>query len=1187
MTDSQSPESSLPDGCEPTVARVKRSKSSLGRLPDKPAPDGCAPPSGTDGRYPFAELIPYIPNLTPIPGTDGALNKAALTVSSLGVVYILYAWVAQAEGDYVWVTLNGNEEAHYTVSKEDADIGKDVLLRIDSVRFIDQANNKLQAFVRRLSGTTDETRELSIWVDAKEPAGLDPQVSTPTINENMGVIRFVDPSIEAFGIVSQAAAQLGVEILIDKYPLNPLVDQVYHRKEGDVIYVSIGGTIVTHTVSSFEASGTTPIAITIYYGTWQQVTPGVNILEWYARDKAGNQSIGFSVPRLIQNNAGGGSNPYLIEGHVAESDYDDELNEEFINVDAQTKDLNFEVPIRSHGWLANDKLLVTYTGLTSTGDTLPHTESYTVLQPTLIRVNIPLPLDFVQKLAGGRLLAAYKRIRAGTTDTPSQAVIYGMRGTPVDNRRLPPVVHGTAGGVLPVDTNPVEITVRGFGQVPGTKIDLIIEGKSLVGVPVYLRYTEIAGAGDTDFFLDYWPFSELEGSSFEAFYIVDNDAARPSQSVIVRVGSIQILLPAPRSQEAPPPDHVFDELVSKGNLRALVDPHSAIALNDEVRVVATGSKPGGSTTTEWLKVTSVWFGTVLPFTIGRTIVLNNKNGTMTLHWEVRTQPTDIPLKSLPLIVNVGAMLQLNKYPTLLESTPLSPGVVQLDPNDVLPPRPRVLTFRVEYDMQPQDLVTLVIRGKPGLGAPNIPSKPGIPDTGHTYITFTWNSSLVAAYLGGSFTAYFEVLRNGQTLESPPLTVNVLALSDQTLDVVSVPEEKDGVIDASQPANVRIDEWPFFNQQQAVFIRLRSSSDLFLRQGIKVSAAEFTAKRTLDLIPEAYRQNLPQGSVLTVEASISMDELGLESSAIKLKPVKYVVDRQPVISKHIPVGAGPHQIVITQNSVTAFVFNAGSSTISVIDINTAAVVTTIALSYSTGIALSNDGRKLIVSRSSPYPIYYYDAATFGSLGNSPVNYYYAQNITATNGTLTAAYAIGYQFYTSVIYYLLKVNTSSHASLSYLSSYSNAGRLYTSPENVLYINSGTSGIRRLDTASDTYITEAPFRNPVNDIAFSNKSEKAFFAAGASVGMFNRLLNNMTHLKSGFTNAVGVATHPSQEQLYVTDFATDTVRVLDASTNELKDVATLRGFNGPRELKVTPNGQHLLVSSEKANVVTLVDL
>lgn len=148
-----------------TVPRKKPNKTPVGRLPDRRPTGGCPP--GTQ-RLPstqlrFADLTPYIPNLTPIPGTDGALNKAALTVSALGVIYILYAWFEQAENDFVTVKLNGEIVAHYTVTDDDAKIGKDITLRIASARFIDQANNTLQGFVKRLSGVTDETKVLSIW----------------------------------------------------------------------------------------------------------------------------------------------------------------------------------------------------------------------------------------------------------------------------------------------------------------------------------------------------------------------------------------------------------------------------------------------------------------------------------------------------------------------------------------------------------------------------------------------------------------------------------------------------------------------------------------------------------------------------------------------------------------------------------------------------------------------------------------------------------------------------------------------------------------------------------------------------------------------------------------------------------------------------------------------------------------
>lgn len=889
----------LPRGCVPTVQRRRPSKKPGGRLPDRPDFGGCPPgfhrPPST--RLPFADLYPYIPNLTPIPGTDGALNKAALTVSALGVIYTLEAWYGQAENDFVWVELNGLPVANYTVSDTDAAIGKDVTLNIESIRFIDQAYNKLQGFVRRLSGTTDETELLNVWVDQKEPGGLDPQASTPTINENLARVRFEDPTIEAFGIITQAAAQLGIKVIIDVYPVNPLVDQVYHRKEGDVIFISIGGVIATHKVTSFEASGNASIVITINYGTWLLVTPGVNILEWFVRDKAGNQSIGFSIPRLIQNNVGGGTGPWLPEGFVVESDYDAGSDEDFIDTDSQSSDLNFEILIRNYGWLLNDQVLVTYLGLTATGETRKHTETVNVLQPNALRIYVPLPLTFAKKLAGGRLLITYERLRPGEANTPSNAVVYSMRGTPVDNSRPAPIVNGLAGGVLPVDTDPVHITVPFFEQDPNAKVDLIIEGKALDGTPVYAKYTEIAGTGAIDYFLDYASvFAALEGSSFKAYYVVNNDITRPSNSVTIQVGDISVTPPPPTSAEAPPPDHVFDELVSKGNLKALVHPHSSIALNDEVRVVATGSKPGGSITTAWLKVTSTWFGSPLPFTIARTIVLANKEGTMTLHWEVRTLPTDTPLKSLPLIVNVGAKLQLTECPSLLEGTYVAPCVTQVNPLNVWTPSPHIVTFRVKYLMKPTDLVKLVVQNKSGVGKPDIPAKPGTPDAGHDYITFAWSSDFVAAYLGESFTAHFEVQRNGDTIKSPELTVNVDALSGQTLDLVSVPEAAAGVITASGTNNVRVLAWPFFKAGQPVFVDiLHTSGDQIVRNGVVVSAAEYTAKQTQDLIPKAYLTALPNGTSVTVQAKVSMDESGNPDSAIELKPKNYTLSVTPAFT----------------------------------------------------------------------------------------------------------------------------------------------------------------------------------------------------------------------------------------------------------------------------------------------------
>lgn len=1186
----------------PVVPRKKRNKHTLsGRLPDTPVfPRGThglhkCPPCNPGTRVPFADLRLHIYNLTPIPGTDGALNEAALTVSSLGVLITLLAWLDQAEGDHVTLMLNGFPATYYTVTEDDALIGKHVTLAIESDKFRDQANNTVQAVVVPLDGDPVSTAVFTLWVDRKLPVGVDPIVSTPTVNENMQGITFVDPFIEASGRITETAAQLGVQILIGNYPVNSAVSPVHHRKEGDVIWISIGGVLIFHIVTNFEASGTAPIIIIVSHGTWLLVPPGMNIIEWFVRDKAGNQSPGFSPPRLIQNNTGGGTEPLLQQGHVLESMYDPDLDQDYINGDELSEHLKFEVLIKNHGWLARDKILVTYLGLTMTGGSESHTETYEVLQPNQSRAYIPLSLDFVKKLAGGRLLVSYERIRAGQPNTPSHAVMYFVRGEPVDNRLPAPVIHDLKDGALPIDTDPVHITVLSSGVSPGDKVDLIIEGKTLSGKNVYAQYTEIGGDADIDLYLNYTPFEELEGATATAYYLINNDASAPSKSVTFPVGNISVGLSPPRSPQAAPPGHVFDELVSKGNLSALVDPNSAIALNDQVRMVATGSKPGGSTTTAWLNVSAVWFGSVLTFTIPRTIVLANRDGTMSLHWEVRTPPSDVSLKSMPLVVKVGAQLQLTECPSLLEATLVSPCRRQLDPLNVWTPQPRILTFRVQYAMLPGDLVTIKVLGKPGLGMPAIPGKPGIPDAGEPFISFPYSSNLIAAYLGESFIVYFEVLRDITTIQSPYLTVDVESLSESTLDLVSIPEALDGEVDSSKPAHGVLEAWPFLNRNQDVFIDLISSKLHSLRMGTKVSAAEFTNKRTQDLIPVSYLNGLNNGDELTIEAAVSFDESGSRTTAISLKPASYIVRHKAAIVKTILVGTNPFDIGITPDGKKLFVGCSSSQDVHVIDAALQKVVATISVAVIQGMEISRDGTRLLTSRagSATSAHYVYSTASYAYLGHMSSNYW-TQDVTVNGDDSKAYYAeYSYQgggYVYSIGIYQTPANTFYNRVSMPISIYPRA--IKPSPDSsialVLHSYSTYLTVFRLNLRTDKFLSNSPtFGSLVTDVAFESNGSRAFCATATQVTGFDYVNNVITGTLSGFTSATKITCHPYLDRAYVSDSPINTVVVLDTRGDIPVVVDRLTGFNSPSSLVVSPDGQFLYVNNVGAGSVSIVKL
>jgi len=126
----------------------------------------------------------------------------------------------------------------------------------------------------------------------------------------MAAVKFADPQIEAFGVITKENAIAGVEILIEDYPLNPAVPTKHHRKEGDVIFVSIGGLLIKHTVTNFEASATLPISVWAYFGTWEALPDSEYIVEWYVLDKVGNHSQASRLAGSLKCNWGVAANQY-------------------------------------------------------------------------------------------------------------------------------------------------------------------------------------------------------------------------------------------------------------------------------------------------------------------------------------------------------------------------------------------------------------------------------------------------------------------------------------------------------------------------------------------------------------------------------------------------------------------------------------------------------------------------------------------------------------------------------------------------------------------------------------------------------------------------------------------------------------------------------------------------------------
>lgn len=1156
-------------------------------------PNELFPDDATSGIRPFSDLVVLFPTETkPVSGHDAAFNAAALTVNTNGVICLLPGYLNKAEHDFIWIEINGVRGPIHTVTQEEIDLDQLTLLFMDAGRFIDQANNTVQVFVEHLSGTTDSTRQFNYLADREPPVGRDPIVSTP-YNDNMSPVRFTNPQIEDFRVITDADISAGVKIQIGNYPLDRAEPQVHHRKEDDVIHLSIGGVIIKHTVTSFEASGNNPITITAYFGTWNQLPNGAHLVEWFVVDKAGNKSPGFSPSRMIELRVGSGVEPLLSPVHVTESDYDPESEQDFINVPDLDGDATIELPIRGQGYSVNDKVILTVSGLSADGVRTEITLEYDVQSINVIRALIPLPLSFLRPLAGGRILITYKRVRPGTPDRHSEGALYNIFGDPVSQRLPPPEVQDLVNGALPEDTNPVRIVVpHYFGQNPNDRVDLIVLGHSANGTSTYAEYTEMAGNGDVEFLLDNAFFTALSGGYFEAHYLINRGNPRPaSEKASVPVGDALEDLPAPTTLQAVAPDFTFNPLIHKANLNVRVRPHPAIVAGTELRLIFVGSAPGGSFTSPWFAVDINWEDAEIPFTVPRNIVLNNDDGTARLYYELK--PISGPNRfSLDLLIKIGTPRTL-LLPQVVPTTFISDTRVELNPTHVIAPQPQTIEIRVISDKLPRDAdIKVNIKGKSGIGNPNIPAKPAVPEAGENYTRFELSSDFVAAYLDGEFTVSYQLIESSGTTISGDLTVEVLALPSSLLDLVTIPEASGGTINTAVANNVRIDKWPFFRAGQPVWIQLLSTTNRDLRLAVGVTSAEFNAGRTLDLIPASYLSGLENNSEVAVKAWVSLDGSNSLETAKYFKVPTYVTRKgSGEIIRHITVGNGPNQIAISRDGNTVCVLNARAYSVSVINFASGAI-RTLAYNYVYRLALHPTEPRLFLSANTGLGANY--QAPVLNLSTFTFSYPFAFSY-------SAAYAIGINPTGSRMFIGLLASGSSLAfsvfdttSGQYVTNFGGTAgprSIVTNPQGTAIFTTGYNTERyTLSSGVRTHtVVNGAVAQELAHTGFDAPLERLYVSVSGlnKLDIYNTENDSLTFIKSltGLSDPRGIAFHPTRPLAYVSELAGNRVRVIDMNSETL--IGTINGFDQPNGLACTPDGQYLLVCNSGNTTVAVVSI
>ncbi|WP_443697060.1 YncE family protein [Pseudomonas sp.] len=1172
------------------------------REPDEPQPEGFTLPQ-VDGavltpqsfrQTRFADLPLYLPTLSnPVVSFDGGLNWAALEVSDKGVACILFSYLNQAENDFIELKLNDDRVGFHTVTEDEALKGTQIVLYAPSERFIREAGNTLQAFVTPLGGNGQQTKRFNIKVDIEHPGGRDPIANTGQ-NENLPKPIFPDDVIQ-FGVDSDTAGK-GVPVIIDYYPVDRGLPVVNHRKVRDRIRLSIGGVVVEHSVSEFEAAGTAPITIWVYASTWATVGSGVHTCEYNVIDEVGNASLGFSPDQELEVRLDNGTQPLLREAYIDESEQDADGNDQ-LDADAlDGKPATIIVAVRNEGYLAGDTIRVRVNGLTADGVRIITFYDFPVVSPTILTAKIPWPFADILPLVKGRIQLTYQRIRTGVLPQNSESAKLNIIGNPVETGLAAPIVDAAIGGTLPDPTvNPFEVLIKPYpGQLSNDRVTLVLEGTFANGKPYYAEYSDMAGTGDIYFDLPNGPsgpIAQLDGGSLVLYYRVNNRP--PSRRLALSIGETQASLLAPTTRQAVPPDHVFNPLVSKANLNVTVHHHVSFVLNAVVTLHFEGSKAGGSNPPIAFPIDPNWLGTDLPFTIPRNIVLNNLNGSARLYYTVDAPGQPRQLISHDLVITVGGALELPE-PVVLEATPIKPpSLASINPQHVLPPRPAIVTVRVTYAMLASDNVKVHIIGANGfgIGTPNIPMKPGIPDAGTDYITFTTTNVFVGANLGRTCRVFFEVTRDGATTPSRELTLEVENLSEQDFDLVSIPEASGGVINTAVANNVRIDKWPFCRVGQPVWIKLLSTTNRDLRLAVGVTSAEFNAGRTLDLIPAGYLSSLDNNSKVEVVAWVSMDESGSLETAQYFKVATYVTRKgSGEIIRHITVGNGPTQIVISRDGTTACVVNNNVSGVSVINLATNAVRT---LAYNFNLyklALHPTDPRLFLSG------YNYSSPNYQTpvLNLSTFTFSYPFAL----GT-TSAYAICLNPSGSRMFVGIRSGNNSIYSYdttngSYIGAYAGT----SGPEGVTTNPQGTAvfitgqNTDRFTLSSRVRTHSIPNSGLARELAhtgFDAPFERLYVSVSAlnKLDIYNTENDGLTFVKSltGLSDPRGIAFHPTRPLAYVAELAGNRVRVIDMNSETL--IGTINGFDQPNGLACTPDGQYLLVCNSGNTTVAKVSI
>ncbi|WP_454846381.1 hypothetical protein [Pseudomonas farris] len=863
-----------------------------------------------------------IPGRTKVPVSTNpdvwGLNIAAVldNFPRHGLQCLAGPWGTMGVGDRLVIFRgSGNQVLQDTVDENE--VGKELTMFVES-RHLGEGPHDISYTVTRLGQTPEPSEVMKVLVKLTRPGGHDD-------NDEAGhskLIMTIPPGIIAGGIDQDNVAN-GVDITIERYP---------GIAAGDVIRLSWGGvSVFSPPLTQDQADGKTPIIIHVNEAT---------IREAGDSDENG-LAVVFEVYDLVDNRSEDWSAAQRVVVTIDQQRPLAPLLKEALNNVLDVDKLGNAngtaqiIAMDSKFFARGDSIFVRLRGTPVEGAPIDEELPGKLLESVPSIPEIAIPNALLRRLAKTQMVLSYRIQKAdGSAGFLSKGQFISVIGEV--QRLKPPIAEDARQGALDPDLPRTRIEIpfdSSFeaGQViklfwlgtlpdhtpylPDLPLRPITQGDIDAKLPLYMT-------------VDAAHIKRLEGGTLELYYqllIADSvlatldhytalHAVRESEhAALLNVGEPRQELPAPTV------DGVVDGALDPDRNGTTL---TATWLNtqdkDEVIREWEGTKTGLSS--DSITLNSFTAGKPVPFSISAALIKGNDGGTASARYSV-VRAGEHTRYSHPLAFSVGAALELDP-PKIRQAEPDGTTLQPIKAVDaltaVIPPEGLLGT----------DLLSVTWTGASGTaagGSHTTAAKP-ILETG---LSIALPVTVLAFSLGKTVTVTFTITRDGKTLSSRPLSLNVGTLPVTALNSpIIMDADASNVLDIVALGNKNVTihalDWLLIAIDQHVWMRLKGKKangddhDLQIWNGGAsfVNSTWFEQKYWARTVANSYFKELADGSSLTLSFKAALDKSNVEANALVFADQIYTIKAFEVVTPEITKATDSKNVEIPQAGTTA-------------------------------------------------------------------------------------------------------------------------------------------------------------------------------------------------------------------------------------------------------------------------------